>query len=217
MIRSIRNTLGLAIMCLCIAGADKSSAHPHVWVTMKSELIYAADGTVSGVRHTWAFDDAYSVFGTQGLKSKRRGMFTREELAPLAEVSMTSLKEYSFFTFAKADGKKAQLKEPVDYYFDYDARRTVLTLHFTLPFKAPVKAKQLDVEIYDATYFVDFAFAEKDPVALVGAPAGCKFSALRPQDASVQSQRLSESFFNSPSASGGWGAQFANKILVKCP
>jgi ABC-type uncharacterized transport system substrate-binding protein len=214
MIRSFRNILILSIVCLWTGSA---SAHPHVWVTMNSEFIYATDGSVTGVRHTWTFDDTFSVFATRGLESKQRGVFTREELAPLADVNVTSLKEYGFFTFAKADGKKVQFNEPVDYYLDYDAKRTVLTLHFTLPFKTPVKAKQLNVDIYDPTYFVDFAFTEKNPMALVGAPAACKFSIVRPEDASVQAQRLPETFFNSLDASGGWGTQFANKVSVKCP
>jgi ABC-type uncharacterized transport system substrate-binding protein len=214
MIRSSRNILIFAIVCLWTGTA---SAHPHVWVTMNSELIFAADGSITGVRHSWTFDDTFSVFATQGLESKKRGVFTREELAPLAEVNVTSLKEYGFFTFAKADGKKVQFNEPVDYYLDYDPKRTVLTLHFTLPLKTPIKAKQLNVDIYDPTYFVDFAFTEKSPMALVGAPAACKFSIARPEDASVQAQRLPERFFNSLDASSGWGAQFANKVSVKCP
>jgi ABC-type uncharacterized transport system substrate-binding protein len=214
MITTFRNTLISSIVCLWTGTA---SAHPHVWVTMNSEVIYAADGSVTGVRHSWTFDDTFSVFATQGLESKKRGVFTREELAPLAEVNVTSLKEYGFFTFAKADGKKVHFNEPVDYYLDYDAKRTVLTLHFTLPFKTPIKAKQLNVDIYDPTYFVDFAFAEKNPMALIGAPPACKFSIVRPEDASVQAQRLPETFFNSLDASSGWGTQFANKVSVQCP
>jgi ABC-type uncharacterized transport system substrate-binding protein len=215
--RSVLNLLGLAITCLGVAGADTAGAHPHVFVTMKSELIFAADGSVTGVRHTWAFDDAFSVFATQGMESKRRGVFTREELAPLAEINVTSLKEYGFFTFAKADGKKAQFNEPVDYYLDYNAKDMVLTLHFTLPFKVPVKAKQLFVDIYDPSYFVDFTFTAKDPVALVGAPAACKLSVAHPDQVNLQAQRLPEAFFNSLDASAGWGAQFTNKVSVKCP
>ena len=85
MIRSIRYSLGLTILCLCVVEADRPSAHPHVWVTTKSELLYAADGSATGVHHTWAFDDAFSVFTTQGLPSKRPGIFTRDELAALAQ------------------------------------------------------------------------------------------------------------------------------------
>ena len=68
---------------LAIAGTA-AFAHPHVWVTMKSEVVYAPDGTVTGVRHAWTFDDMFSVFATQGIDSKKKGEYTREELAPLA-------------------------------------------------------------------------------------------------------------------------------------
>ena len=36
----------------------------------------------------------------------------------------------------------------------------MLTLNFLLPFKTPVKAKELKIEIYDPSIFVDFAFAK---------------------------------------------------------
>ena len=38
----------------------------------------------------------------------------------------------------------------------------MLTLNFTLPFKTPVKAKELKIDIYDPTIFVDFAFAKDE-------------------------------------------------------
>ena len=127
-----------------------AQAHPHIWVTVKSEVVYGPDGTVTGVRHAWTFDDMFSVFATQGIESKKKGEFTREELAPLAEVNVTSLKEYDFFTYAKANGKKVEFNEPLaDYYLDFNPKDTVLTLYFTLPLKAPVKAKDLTLEVYD--------------------------------------------------------------------
>ena len=33
----------------------------------------------------------------------------------------------------------------------------MLTLHFMLPLKAPVKAQSLDLEVFDPSYFVDFS------------------------------------------------------------
>src|ERR1051326_3574824 len=35
--------------------AVSASAHPHVWVTMRSELFYTPDGKVAGIRHAWTF------------------------------------------------------------------------------------------------------------------------------------------------------------------
>ena len=94
-----------------VATCSAVSAHPHVWVTVKSELVYAPDGAITGVRHAWTFDDMFSTFAIQGIESKKKDQFTREELAPLAQVNIDSLKEYDFFTYAKANGKTIELKD----------------------------------------------------------------------------------------------------------
>jgi ABC-type uncharacterized transport system substrate-binding protein len=194
--------------------AGSAQAHPHVWVTMTSELVYAPDGAVTGVRQAWTFDDMYSAFATQGLESKEKGKFTREELADLAEVNITSLKDFDYFTFAKANGKKTLFADPKDYWLEY--KDAVLVLRFTLPFKAPVKARALDIEVYDPSYFVDFSFAEQAAVTLAGAPPQCRFTVHKPTDpnSSANATPLSESFFTDQS---NYGAAFANKVSVTCP
>jgi ABC-type uncharacterized transport system substrate-binding protein len=207
---------GLA--CL-ISAAGRVEAHPHVWVTMTEELLYAPDGSVTGVRHRWTFDDMYSAFALQGLDSKTPGVFTREELKPLAQVNIESLKEYAYFTYAKVDGKRLKdaFLAPADYFLDFDPKQTVLTLHFTLPFKTPVKAKALELEVYDPEFFIDFGFAEKDPVRLVSAPAACTASVEKPHDDNFPvTLRLNKAFASSE-ANIGMGASFANRIWVKCP
>jgi ABC-type uncharacterized transport system substrate-binding protein len=218
MTRRLRLVL-LAALAGWLAAADAALAHPHVWVTMKSELIYAPDGSVTGVRHAWAFDEMFSTFATQGLETKQKGVFTREELKPLADVNVNSLKEYDYFTHAKANGKKTAFTDPVDYWLEFTDG--VLTLHFTLPLKSPVRAQALNLEVYDPTWFVDFAFADKDPVALVGAPAGCKLNVVNAGDAAASAtkgqQQPGEAFFNSLGTGSNYGAQFANKVSVQCP
>jgi ABC-type uncharacterized transport system substrate-binding protein len=57
------------LTCL-LAAASGAQAHPHVWVTMTEELLYASDGSVTGVRHSWAFDDMFSAFAVQGMEQK---------------------------------------------------------------------------------------------------------------------------------------------------
>lgn len=191
-------------------------AHPHVWVTMTSEVVYAPDGAVTGIRHAWTFDDMYSAFATQGLESKTKGVFTREELAPLAAENATSLKEFEFFTFARLDGKKAAFGEATDYSAEY--KDSLLTLYFTLPLTAPAKARTIDLEVYDPTYFVDFSFAKQNPLVLKDAPPNCQFALKKPNDAEVNAkiQNLGEAFF-AQADSANYGAMFANKVSVKCP
>jgi ABC-type uncharacterized transport system substrate-binding protein len=211
----IRWLLGLLLVAGSVAlGASTAQAHPHVWITAISELIYAPDGSITGVRHAWTFDEMFASYALQGIETKTKGAYSREELKPLAQTNVESLKEYAFFTFAKADGKKEKFQEPVDYYLEY--KDAALTLHFTLPLKTPVKPKQLVVEVYDPSYFIDFQMADKDPIRLVGAPAGCAMKFQRPNDGSIAAQKIGEqNFLNGDNSN--YGMMFANKITVECP
>ncbi len=207
----------LAATALAASGTS-ASAHPHVFVVTKTTVVYGPDGSVTGLRHVWAFDDMYSTFATQGLEQKKKGEFSREELQPLAQVNVESLKEYDFFTYSKHDGKKTEFVEPKDYHLEFNAKDTVLTLHFLLPLKSPVKSKDFNVEVYDPSYFVDFKVAEKDAVALAGAPGGCSINVGKPQEMTKElAQRLAEIPPGQQIPENTFGAQFANKITVKCP
>jgi ABC-type uncharacterized transport system substrate-binding protein len=213
-----RMPLRILLAALIVLGtAAPAAAHPHVWVKSTSELIYAPDGSVTGIRHHWVFDDMFTAFAVQGLESKEKGKFTREELAPLAKVNIESLKEYDYFTFATADGKKAPFVDPApDYSLDY--KDEILTLNFTLPFQQPVKAKDLKVEIYDPTYFIDFELAKDAPAKLVGAPAQCKLVTELPRQLTFQEEKaLAQVAADEKNTTMTWGQVFANKILVKCP
>jgi len=196
-----------------------AQAHPHVWATIQTELIFAPDGAVTGVRHSWTFDDMYSAFATTGINAKTKDRFTRQELQPLAQLNVESLKDFSFFTFAKFNGKRQRdaFNAPVDYWLDYDAKSKQLTLHFTLPFKNPVAVKQLLIEVYDPEFFVDFGPAEKNPVRLVGAPPQCTVTAEKPPDVNFNSSQSLSQMFTNAEANIGMGMTFSNKILLRCP
>jgi len=202
----------LALIVVALGGISPAAAHPHVWITAKSQILYTPDGTVTGVRHAWTFDDMFSTYALQGLEQKTKGTFSREELAPLAQTNVESLKEFGFFTFAKADGSKQRFLEPVDYFLDF--KDGLLTLNFTLPAKTPFKARQLVLEVFDKAFFIDFKYAEKDPVTLTGAPADCKLQFQAPNDGSAAAQKLGEQSFGE---GGSFGPMFANKITVDCP
>lgn len=153
-----------------------AAAHPHVWVTSRSDIVFDGAGMISAVRHSWTFDDGFSAYATQGLDEDGDGILTRDELQPLAQVNVESLHEFEFFTYlglTDVDEVYGAFAEPVDYWLDYDGRQ--LTLHFTLPLKEPFDPRRgaAAIEVYDPTFFVDFGLAEGDPVMLVDAPAGC--------------------------------------------
>ena len=211
---TLRGLAGWLLASAAVLGANAAQAHPHVWITARSEVVYAPDGTITGVRHAWTFDDMFSTYAVQGIEAKTKGAYSREELAQLAQTNVESLKEFAYFTYAKADGKKQKFLEPVDYFLEY--KDAALTLHFVLPLKVPAKPKELALEVFDPSYFIDFQFDAKDPIKLVGAPATCQMKFQRPNDGTATAQRLNEQNFASGDNSN-YGAMFANRIMVDCP
>jgi ABC-type uncharacterized transport system substrate-binding protein len=63
----------LVALCASLAlSGTPANAHPHVWVKVNSELVYAPDGTVTGVRHVWTFDDMFSTYAGKGSRPSRK-------------------------------------------------------------------------------------------------------------------------------------------------
>src|SRR5437762_2926673 len=117
-----RLALALFLLITVIAAAP-ARAHPHVWVTATSELLYREDGSIIGIRHAWAFDEMFSTYALQGITQQTKGTYSREELADLAQTNIESLKEYRYFTYAKAGdsepSKKQPFGEPIDYFLEF--------------------------------------------------------------------------------------------------
>ncbi len=205
-----------AATVLCLCSAATVQAHPHVSVQAQSELVYDASANLIGVRHHWTFDESFSSFAVQGLDSKKDGKYTREDLADLAKTNVESLSEFGFFTSGKSSGKKLEFADPKDQWLEFNSKK--LTLHFVLPLKAPVPGKTVTFEVYDPTYYVDFAFVDTNPVSLSGAPSGCSVTMKKPPQLDAnKSKTLSEDFFTQMSASINFGAGFATHALVVCP
>ena len=192
-------------------------AHPHVWVAVRSEVVFGADGKISGVRHAWEFDEMYSAFAVQGLGKDGKPP-TRAELSGKAQEMVENLHEFEFFTFAKQNGAKTPFKPPQDAYMDANDKKLV-TLHFFLPLETPVAAKKpFSFQVYDPTYFVAFGLEKKDPVKLAQAPSGCSLSLMEPAPlVATDTQKLSEAFFQNMSPGADFGMNLATRAIVACP
>jgi len=208
----------LAAMIFTGGLANRAHAHPHVWVTVETKLLFNEAGQITGFRHKWIFDEYYTAFALQGMDRNGDGEYDDEELEPLAKTNIESLNEFDYFTFAKLDGRAVPRKDPVDYNLIY--KNGLLELHFTLPMKEPVqsaKAGSFTFSVYDPTYFVDFTLAKENPIMLANdAPANCKTEIGQAPMAEAEAQSLSEAFFESLDGSEGWGAQFARTVALRC-
>ncbi len=207
--------MGPGVLALTVSAA----AHPHVWATVRSEIVFGPDRKITGIRHAWTFDEFYSAMAVQGLDGDEDGTYSKKELDPLAKVNVDSLKDFGYFTFVRVAGedKFLPLKPPEDYSIDYDD--TALTLNFTLPLETPLDpgAKGATLDVYDPSFFVAFGFAEKDPVKIGGAAPGCTAKLDIPDpEAAEAAKALTESFFSELGPDSNYGSQFAQNVTVTC-
>ncbi len=215
---TVRFAVAFSSLAICPwALIQPALAHPHVWVTARTEVIFNQAGLIQAVRNSWVFDEMYSAFATEGLGKDGKPP-TPEELAPLAKTNIDSLAEFDDFTFAKEAGAKIAFAAPTDYTLEERADKLVV-LRFTLPLNAPAHAsKAFSLQIYDPTYFVAFSFDAQNPVTLVNAPAGCSANVLgaNPLQAK-ETQKLSEAFFSGLSPGADFGVKLADRIIIACP
>lgn len=192
-------------------------AHPHVWVTARAQVLFDAQGLVTGFRHVWKFDEAYSAFQTQGLTANGE-IPTREQMAPLAKTTMATMPDFKYFTFAKIGGVALEYGPAINPHFDVGADKLV-TLTYDLPLIKPQAPKPILVlQVYDPDFYVEFNFAETDPIALAGAPNGCSTSANKPKPLEVDEyKKLSEAFFANQSPGSNFGLKLASRIIIACP
>lgn len=212
--------LGLLVLALAATGhAPSALAHPHVWVTVETTVVYE-NGAVTGLQHKWSFDDMYTAMAIQGLDVNGDGTYSREELAELAKVNIDGLKEFGYFTVAKLGDKVVKSKDPTDYHLEY--KDSVLSLYFTLPFEQPVlaDAPNFNFAVFDETFFIAFDFVKENPVKLsAGAPAGCMASVGVPENEIEQFKALNESFggqLSAGDANAGTGMGYAQTVTLGC-
>jgi ABC-type uncharacterized transport system substrate-binding protein len=207
--------LKFSLAALAMAAASPASAHPHVWVTAKAEIVFAPDGRVTGVRHHWIFDEAYTAYVTQGLDKDGDSKLTPEELQGLADENAASLNEFDYFTVLKARGKPQAFDAPREARMSMD--KTQVAMSFLLPLKAPVAPSgAVSIEIEDPTFFVYFSLSDsKAAISLANAPQGCitSIAKAKPLDTTMQQILQDEGAIQTQAI----GIEYSNRAIIACP
>lgn len=167
-----REILAAILMCLAPATA---LAHPHEWIDVAAEILFDPQGRITAIRHHWRFDEGFTAFALQGLDTDGDGLYSADELKPLAQENVDGVKDYDYFTVVSVGDYQAGFAPPTDYELELDGDR--LTLHYTLPLAQPLMTKSsVLVQVYDPEYFIAFTLPGKDAVRLVDAPAACRLT-----------------------------------------
>lgn len=180
---SARRGLAALTAATALLAAGSASAHPHMWIDARAVVDVDAQHRITAVRQVWLFDEMFGAYATQGLPKGKGGSLPAATLKGMADDWMKALGEpiSHYFTRVTVGGKTATFGAPRDAKVDWNPKTTRLTLSFTLPLATPmpVGADGAQVDIYDPTYFVAYAFDEKGAVSLGGPDAAACTSAYR--------------------------------------
>ena len=207
---------GAVLLAMLLVSAGIASAHPHVWVNVETEIVTGPNQEITGFRHKWTFDEMYSEFAVQGLDTNGDGIYSAEELKPLAQTNVEALKEFEYFTFAFLGKDKLPLNEPApDYRLEY--KNKLLTLYFTLPLARPVprnKMGEFSFAIYDPGMYVAMTLDKKAPVKIASAkPLPCRAHiGSRPSAQDADAAQLGENI----DPASNLGLQFAERVTIDC-
>jgi ABC-type uncharacterized transport system substrate-binding protein len=200
----------LLLLALFVATTTPVSAHPHVWIDMRSAIDFNAQGRVDAIGVSWTFDEFYSQSMLDGTDRNNNHNYDANELQDLANAMAKNLKGFRYFMFIQVGNKLADTGTPTDAKATYEKGQ--LTLNFRLPLQQPVDPATTSVSYssFDPTYYVDISPAQSNGVVFTGpAPKTCTY-ALRKVDStragalnlsqSVQMTRPTTDVLNSTSA-----------------
>jgi ABC-type uncharacterized transport system substrate-binding protein len=205
---------GALLAAAALPGA--AAAHPHVWIDARSTVIFDAQQRMTALRVSWRFDEFYSLFAIEGLDRDGDGELAPAELRPLAELNVTSLEDYRYFTEIVADGAALAYAPVSDYGARYEDG--ILTLEFTIPLAAPVDPRRARVAFksYDPTFYIAIEPALQDPVSLAGTPPASCRAVVEEGSGPSETLSLSEAGSLDPNANEGLGALYATTIVLAC-
>jgi len=198
-------------------------AHPHVWADMRSQLVIADDGKVTGVRVQWTTDKTYAKDALDGFMKNADGSYDATELARLTNENLSALSGYNYFVYFRMGGEPQKIGKATEGQQFYNPSDGRLTLLFTVPLETPLDPHQgtVQLKVYDPEFFIDFEYLNDKPLLISKALAsGCNAKLLAvPKDAGLDQtkQMLSTKGKDwKPDNNEDFGSMFAQAAEVSC-
>lgn len=204
----------IGAVCLIMGWVSVSSAHPHMWVDLKSQIILDDNDKVSAIYQEWLFDDFFSAAMLEEAALHPDGVESaiKQKVAELME----NLKPYNYFTLAKRDGVTLPLIQLGGAVAEIRENR--VWMRFTVSIESPVDlaAQAFSYAIFDPTYYIEMYHAEGETISFQGnAPDNCGTEILQPNP-SADAIALSRSSSLDANPDNTIGRLFAETIRVTC-
>ncbi|KZX97703.1 MAG: DUF1007 family protein [Sulfitobacter sp.] len=203
-----------------LACATPLGAHPHIFVDTGFEVIVDAEGRLTHLRITWAYDEFYSLLVTEdrGLDPDYDGVLTEAEVASLNGFDMRWIEGFNGDTVLLNGGEEIALSGPQEVATTFSEGR-IITSHLRAVEGDAPDANGLVIKPYDPTYYTAYEVTQK--VTVQGDDA-CRARVKMPEmnaDLRELQQDLSALDANTDPNDVGLpeiGEALANEVVITC-
>lgn len=195
------------------------NAHPHNWVTTRSEFELNDAGHLVAISQVWRFDYFYSAILIAELANDWQQSLPKAfELE--AHRMVTNLKSYNYFSVLSLAGRDRTLPVPDRYRLqvvkDSGQEFVELSMHFKLTPPLLLKDSELIWSVFDPTYYIAYSHEHVDNVK-IHHPAGWQCGKqLRLPEITEELIAYAFSLDRTQRDTDGLGQAFAEKIVIGC-
>lgn len=191
-----------------------SHAHPHAWIDVFTEPVFDDKGNITALKQRWTFDEYYTQFVMEDVVKDGSPTPSHADLLALAKQNVANIKDYHYFTEAKAAGKVVAFSEARDIDSSFEKAR--ITLIFTLVFAQAVDAKSgLSYRVFDPSYYIEMRHDGKKAIMLPK-DSSCDVKIQEPNP-DMEYVNLAKALDKNAKAPESLGSVFAQTIELKCP
>lgn len=203
-------------------GAQAVNAHPHVFIDSGVEAIFDAQGQVTALRISWAYDDFYSLLAIEdrGLDPDGDSRLTPSEQASLTGFDMRWDADYNGDLYVLDRGAAVGLGRPEEVTARYEDGIVTSTHLRKLAVPLRPGPDGVVIQIYDSGYYTAYTIASE--AVLTNAPAGCAAQVYAPDlsDADEKLQAVLQEYQAGQSVEDDFpavGANYADEVRITCP
>ena len=213
----MKYSLATAVILAC---ATPLGAHPHIFVDTGLEVVVDAEGRLTHLRITWAYDEFYSLLVTEdrGLDPDYDGALTEAEVASLNGFDMQWVEGFNGDTVLLNGTEEIALSGPQEVTTTFSEGR-IITTHLRAVEGDLPNANGLMIKPYDPTYYTAYEVASK--VGIEGGDS-CRARVKMPDmsaDLRALQADLSALDANTDPGDVGLpeiGEALANEVLITC-
>jgi ABC-type uncharacterized transport system substrate-binding protein len=140
-------------------------AHPVILITYTVGYRFDANG-LQGFTETWWFDKIHSKQILQMFDSNHNGTIDPSELPALQRGYFDDLKDYNFFNSVVVNGRAVPTTKVSDFSARFADDQLIYTFFVPLPIPATSSSQEVDITIWDPTYYTDLTPRGNDAVAI---------------------------------------------------